>query len=96
MVAQAILLVIQSGTNFIPELMAESPEEVLRAWQALASAGSIESARLAVRQLSVETRQVVIPLLMSVIDAFGRGERVSFMNVTLRVPDWLVELSQAP
>ena len=76
--------------------MAEPPEEVFRAWQALASAGSIESARLAVRQLSVETRQVIIPLLMRVIDAFGRGERISFMNETLKVPDWLVALCQGP
>jgi hypothetical protein len=91
-VARTVLLVLQSGTFLIPELMTQPPEEVFRAWQVLLSAGSIESAGLAVRGLNADTRQAVVSLFMSAVEAFGRGEHVLFSNVSLDIPDWLVDL----
>ena len=93
-VARTMLLVVQSGTFLIPELMTQPPEEVFRVWQALLDAGSIESAGLAVCGLNADTRQAVVLLFMSAVEAFGWGEPVLFFNVSLSVPDWLVELCQ--
>lgn len=93
-VARTVLIVLQSGTFLIPELMTQPPEEVFRAWQALLSAGSIESAGVAVRALNADTRQAVVLLFMSAVEAFGRGGDVLFFDVSLNVPDWLVDLCQ--
>ena len=92
MVGEAILVIVQSGTYFVPELMAQRPDELWHAWQVLTAAGSVEAARDAARGLSLAAQHAVIPLLMSVVDAFERGQQVSFVDMTFSLPDWLVEL----
>jgi hypothetical protein len=74
--------------------MARPPDELWQAWQALADAGSVESARYAVRGLSLTAQHAVIPLLMAVVNAFERGQQVLFVDMTFRLPDWLVELCE--
>jgi hypothetical protein len=39
----------------------------------------------------VNARRVILPPLMTVVDALGRGERVEFLDVPFNVPAWLIE-----
>jgi hypothetical protein len=73
--------------------MSAPSDELLRAWRALPAAASVESARLTLDGVSPDARYLVLPLLMSVVDAVGRGERVEVLGTSLGVPGWLMTSS---